>query len=160
MRELIIGMIGASSASDSELAAARAIGEEIARRGSILITGGLGGVMEAGARGAFEVGALTVGILPGADRGEANRYIKIAIPTGMGHARNIIIAQSAERLIAVGGGYGTLSEAAIGLKLNKPLVALGGRWRELALEGLIVVDTPEEAIEKLYDGHEPRIGGK
>lgn len=125
-RKTIIGVIGAAQPSADGLVLAESVGREIARRGAVLACGGLGGVMEAAARGAFEAGGEVIGILPGPESASANPYVTIAIPTNMGHARNVIIAHTAQALIAVEGEYGTLSETAIGLKLGKPVILLPG----------------------------------
>ena len=114
-----IGVIGSSRPSDHGLELAEQVGRLIACNGALLICGGLGGVMEAAAKGAAEAGGQVLGILPGPERGAANRYVTIPVPTNMGHARNVIIAHTAEALIAVEGEYGTLSESAIGLKLGQ-----------------------------------------
>lgn len=119
-----IGVIGASECSQSLWKIAEEVGREIARRGAILICGGLGGVMEAAAKGAKEAGGLTVGILPGYYANEANPYIDIVIPTGISYARNIIIVRSSDALVALEGRYGTLSEIAFALQLKKPIVGL------------------------------------
>lgn len=119
-----IGVIGAGQCSPPVERIAEEVGREIAKSKAILICGGLGGVMEAAARGAKLEGGLTIGILPGDTPYEANPYIDVSIVTGLGHARNILVAQSSDALIAVEGGYGTLSEIAIALKLKKPVVGL------------------------------------
>ena len=104
------------------------VGREIAHRGAVLICGGLGGVMQAAAQGAYDAGGITIGILPGADRRAANAFLTFSLATNLGHARNIVIAHSADGLIAVDGSYGTISEAAIALKLGKPVVGLSTDW--------------------------------
>jgi hypothetical protein len=144
-KEVYLAVIGASKASPEIYDLAMAVGREAARRGWIVITGGLGGVMEAAARGARDAGGLTVGILPGGDRSEANPYIRIAVATHIRHARNSIIAHTADALIAVDGEYGTLSEIALGLKLGKPVIGLKTAW---SIPGMVEVDSPGEAIEK------------
>ena len=100
------------------------MGREIARAGAILVCGGLGGVMEASARGAQREGGITVGILPGDSFEDANPFIQVPVVTGLGHARNVLVVRSAQALIAVKGGYGTLSEVALALKMGKPVVGL------------------------------------
>jgi uncharacterized protein (TIGR00725 family) len=145
-RPRLIGVIGASVASASTLEAAEEVGRGIARAGCVLVCGGLGGVMEAAARGAKGEGGLTVGILPGGGGSEANEFIDVAVATGMGQARNAIIAHTCESLIAVGGEYGTLSEVALGLKLGKPVVSLGS-WEPDA--SVLRADSPEDAVRKI-----------
>jgi uncharacterized protein (TIGR00725 family) len=143
---LQIGVIGAGQAGPEEDTWAEAVGRELARRGAVLLCGGLSGVMEAAARGASAEGGLTVGILPGADSSEANPHIKVGVATDMGHARNVVLVRSSDGLIAVGGGFGTLSEIAIALKIGKPIVSLGS-W-ELG-PSIIVAQDPLDAVEKI-----------
>lgn len=119
------------------------MGRLLAERGAVLVCGGLGGVMAAACRGAKDGGGTTVGILPGTDRGEANEFVDVAIPTGLGEARNALVVRAAHALIAVGGGYGTLSEIALALKAGKRVVGLGS-WD---IDGVERVDTPEAAVE-------------
>lgn len=145
MRQRMIGVIGAGTASEAGCAAARQVGRRIAEAGAVLVCGGLGGVMEAACRGACEAGGLTLGILPGAGADQANPWVILAVPTNLGHARNVIIAHAAEALIAVEGEYGTLSEMAIGLKLGKPVVALDS-WP--GLQGVIYATNPVEAVDR------------
>jgi len=108
-------------------------------------------VMEAAARGARAEGGLTVGILPGSDRFEANPHIQVGVATDLGHARNVVLVRSSDGLIAVGGGYGTLSEMAIALKTEKPVVSLGS-W-ELG-PPVIVAKDPHDAVEKIIQALE------
>lgn len=123
---LQIGVIGSSSADEELYKVSESLGEEIARAGCILVCGGLTGVMEAASKGAKRLGGLTVGILPGVGKGEANRYIDVKVVTAMSHARNAVIARTADVLIAVGGELGTLSEISLGLKIGKPVIVLEG----------------------------------
>lgn len=125
-----IGVIGAEEASPKGLRHAEAVGHLIAEAGALLVCGGLGGIMEAAARGAKEGGGLTVGILPGSSAAAANPFIDIPIPTGLGQARNVLVVQSAEALIAIEGGYGTLSEIAFALKLGIPVVGLDSTYTD------------------------------
>ena len=99
--------------------------------------------MEAACRGAKEAGATTVGILPGTDRAAANPYVDVAVPTGLGEARNALVVRAADALVAVGGGYGTLSEIALALKAGKRVVGLG-TWD---VEGVETAASPAEAVE-------------
>jgi len=122
---------------------AEAVGREIARCGATLVCGGLGGVMEAAAKGAYGAGGEVLGILPGPDKSTANPYVTLPVPTNMGHARNVIIAHTADALIAVEGEHGTLSETAIGLKLGKPVLVLPGGQQ---LAGTVAVTSPEAAV--------------
>jgi uncharacterized protein (TIGR00725 family) len=124
-----IGIIGSGRAiSPEQSALAREIGAHIAQRKMLLVCGGLGGIMEAAARGAHENGGLVVGILPTAVKEEANPYIDIVIPSGLGEARNVLVVRTADVLIAFPGAFGTLSEIAIALDLGKSVVCLPGVW--------------------------------
>ena len=120
----LVGVIGAADAGPEILTAAEEVGSLLARAGCVLVCGGLGGVMTAVARGAKREGGLTVGILPGPGRDEANAYVDVPIATNMGNARNAVIAQACDCLIAIGGQYGTLSEIALGLALGKRVIGL------------------------------------
>ena len=139
-----IAVIGASRCNAEVAELAEQVGSEIAQRGHVLICGGLRGVMEFASKGAKEAGGLTIGILPGTSKEEANDYIDIPIVTGLGHARNVVIAHSADSLIAISGEHGTLSEIAIGLKLKKTVIGLN-TWE---IEGIISAQTAAEAVEK------------
>ncbi|MDP2644311.1 MAG: TIGR00725 family protein [Desulfobacterales bacterium] len=145
-QSICLAVIGGGNAAEETCRLARLVGHEAALRGWILITGGLGGVMEAAAKGAQMAGGLTVGILPGVDRSAANPYIRIAVATGTGQARNAVIVHTADALIAVDGEYGTLSEVALGLKLGKPVVGLKTPWN---IPGMLLAETPGEAVEKV-----------
>lgn len=147
-RKPIIGVIGASQASRDGLQVAEAVGREIALRGATLVCGGLGGVMEAAAKGAVEAGGEVVGLLPGPDSLAANPYITIAVSTNMGHARNVIIAHTAEALIAIEGEHGTLSEAAIACKLGKPVFALPGGPQ---IAGVVAVESAGSAVALAFE---------
>ena len=153
-QQLIIGVIGAGSASPRGLDDAYQVGRLIAERGAVLICGGLGGVMEAASRGCAEAGGDVLGILPGSSSDFANPYVTLPIVTAMGHARNIIIAQTASALIAIEGEYGTLSEMAIGMKLGRPVVQLNS-WSQLL--ATYQAETPEQAVEILFSALEGRL---
>ncbi len=128
---------------------AREVGMEIARRGAILVCGGLGGSMEAACRGAKEKGGLTIGIIPFYEKRQANEYVDIVIPTGLGHARNNLVVATSDGVVGVGGGWGTLSELAIAVKMGKPVAALGS-WSASGPgeggRGLIRVSRPRDAV--------------
>lgn len=145
----IIGVIGGSEAPPDILLLAEKVGRLIARAGCVLVCGGLGGVMEAASRGAKAEGGITIGILPGPTRGEANPHIDIGIATNMGHARNAVIAHTADTLIAIGGRYGTLSEIAFSLALGKKVVGLRS-WE--CDPAIVPAKNPEEAVEKALNG--------
>ena len=120
---MYIAVVGAGDCDGKTGEIAYRVGLEIAGRGHVLVCGGLGGVMDAAAKGAHEAGGVTVGILPGGREG-ASQWLTVALPTGMGEARNALVARAGDVLIAVGGGYGTLSEIALGIKMGKPVVGL------------------------------------
>jgi len=128
-----IGVIGAGKCSPEEAAQAEEVGRLLGLAGVTLVCGGLGGVMEAACRGARKAGGSTVGILPGLDRSDANAFIDLALPTGLGETRNVLVVRAAQALIAIGGEYGTLSEIAFALRTRTPVVGLG-TW-QLARDG-------------------------
>lgn len=146
-RRVLIGVVGAARPSPAGLALAAEVGRLLAVRGAVLVCGGLGGVMEAAARGCAEAGGDVLGILPGGDAASANPWVTIAVPTNMGHARNVIIAHTALALIAVEGEYGTHSEMAIALKLGKPVAALPGAPQ---LAGACAAATAPEAVAAVF----------
>lgn len=119
-----IAVIGGFPCSLVEAEMAEKVGRELAKKGAVLICGGEGGVMEAACRGAQSEGGLTIGVLPGNSRRSANPHVLIPIVTGIGPARNVIVVKSAQAVIAIGGGYGTLSEISFALKNNIPVIGL------------------------------------
>src|SRR5437867_11908584 len=125
----IIAVIGGSTCTTEEAAVAEETGRLLAQRGAILVCGGLGGGMEAVAKGAKANGGTTVGILPGADPAAANAYIDVPLATGLGEMRNFLIVRAAHALIAIGGGVGTLSELALAQRIGKPVVGLHDSFR-------------------------------
>jgi uncharacterized protein (TIGR00725 family) len=120
-----VAVIGGGTPRPEDEVRAEAVGEALARGGATIVTGGLGGVMAAACRGAKRAAGLTVGILPTEDRTTANRWIDVAIPTGLGEARNALVVRMADALVAIGGEYGTLSEIALALRAGKPVIGLG-----------------------------------
>jgi uncharacterized protein (TIGR00725 family) len=133
------------------VSAAEDVGRLLAIHGASVVCGGLGGVMEAACRGAKSAGGTTIGILPGLDRGEANAWVDVAIPTGLGEARNALVVRAADVVIAIGGEFGTLSEIALALKTGKPVVGID-TW-ELSKHGVMATEivraaTPEEAVDR------------
>jgi len=140
-----IAVVGSTACPPEIETLAYSVGYELARRKAILLCGGRGGVMAAAARGAREGGGITVGILPGANRSEANPYLSIALPTGLGDARNAVIACAADAVIAIGGGYRTLSEVALALKKGKTVIALAFSFPEVP--GIYPAKTPLEAVK-------------
>ncbi len=140
-----VAVVGGGVCSDAEATTAEAVGRAIAERGWDLYTGGLGGVMEAASRGAAEAGGRVVGILPGSDPSAANPHVQIPVATGVGHARNVILVQSVEAVVAVGGGHGTLSEIAVAAKIGRPVVGLH-TWE---VDGVEPADSPAAAIARI-----------
>jgi uncharacterized protein (TIGR00725 family) len=140
-----IGVVGPGEASAAELESAEEVGAGLASLGAVVVTGGLGGVMEAACRGARSRRGRTLGILPGEDREAANGWVEIAVATGLGELRNGLIVRACDALVAVGGGHGTLSEVALALKLGRPVVGLG-TW---AVHGVNEVTTPAQAVERV-----------
>ena len=152
LRRPYVAVIGASNATQWELQTAETLGRELAEAGCVLVCGGLGGVMNAAARGAEAAGGLSIGILPGDERESASRHLTVAIATGFGEARNAIVARSADAVIAVGGEFGTLSEIALALKAGTPVIGLG-TWElgrdDLDRDPIVRAETPEEALRHL-----------
>jgi uncharacterized protein (TIGR00725 family) len=148
---MYVAVIGSASCSEEVAARAEAVGREIARRGAVLVCGGRGGVMEAACRGAKAEGGTTVGILPGVDRDEASRYVDVAIVTGLGEARNAIVVRTADAIVAVSGGYGTLSEIGLALKMGRPVVGLDTWELQQAgqpVDAVLRATTPAQAVER------------
>ena len=141
-------MVGSGRPDARTDAAAEVVGRDLAAGGAVVVCGGLGGVMEAACRGAKEAGGTTVGLLPGSDRADANPFVDVAVPTGLGEARNALVARAADALVAVGGEFGTLSEIALALKLGTPVVGLDtwelGKGGE-PVEAIARAETPGEA---------------
>lgn len=124
MKKVIAVIGGGVNCSAEILKCAEKVGALVAEKGGILICGGLGGVMEAACKGAHKKGGTAIGVLPGQDTSEANPYVDIPIATGMGEARNIVIIRSADAIIAIDGGFGTLTEVAFSLKFDKTIISL------------------------------------
>lgn len=146
-----MAVIGSGVTAPETEAPAEEVGRELARRGAVLVCGGLEGVMEAACRGAAAEGGITIGLLPGDNRAAANPHVRIAITTGLGELRNGLIVRAADSVIAVGGEYGTLSEIGFALKLGRPVVGLT-TW-ELARAGqpderVLHASNPLDAVER------------
>ncbi len=139
-----VAVVGAGEASEEQAQAAEQVGRGIAQAGAILVCGGLGGVMAAACRGAREAGGMTIGVLPGNDRRQANQWVQIAIPTGLGELRNGLVVRAADVVLAVGGAHGTLSEIALALKTQTPVIGLN-TWE---IEGIEPVGDAEHAVQR------------
>jgi len=153
-KKRLIAVIGGSHSSAKEGRLAEEVGKELARRGAILVCGGMGGIMEAACRGASAGGGLTIGILPGESSRDANSYVQLPIVTGIGYARNAIVAKSAQAVIAIGGSYGTLSEIGYALQNGIPVIGLG-TW-SLSKNGkvdksIVPADGAADAVAKALD---------
>jgi uncharacterized protein (TIGR00725 family) len=146
---IYVAVCGAGEPTAEEAAWAEEIGRAVARAGAVLVCGGLGGVMDAAARGVESAGGTSVGILPGADRDAASSHLTVAIATGLGEARNALVVRAADVVIAVGGEFGTLSEIALALKARVPVVGLG-TWelskRGAPVRAIVRAANPEEAV--------------
>jgi len=146
-----IAVIGGSDCTPEESRLAEEVGRELAGKGAVLICGGLGGTMEAACKGATAGGGLTIGILPGGSRQTANRYVQVPIVTNMGEARNVIVVKSAEAVIAIGDGYGTLSEIGHALRNGTPVVGLN-TWslsrNSQPDNSIILARNPADAVNK------------
>lgn len=150
-RRPAVAVVGGGTCDEGTGRVAEAVGRLLAEGGATVVTGGLGGVMAAASRGASEAGGLTVGILPGEDPGEANPWVQVSVPSGLGELRNGLVVRSADALIAVGGEYGTLSEVALALEAGRPVVGLS-TWRLVRPDGeddggVHEVEGPEAAVE-------------
>lgn len=140
-------MIGAGDATGELYEQAREVGRLVAERGGLVVCGGLGGIMEAAARGATEAGGVAIGVLPDEDRQRANEYLSYCVATGIGQARNLAVVCSGDAVVAVGGGYGTLSEIGLAKKVGRLVVTLSG-W-ELG-EHVVVAASPGEAVAAAF----------
>ncbi len=143
----MISVIGGRRVEKALLEEAEKVGRLIARSGITLVCGGLGGVMEAVSRGARAEGGITIGILPQDHKRDANEYIDLPIITGLGIGRNVIIARTADAVIAIGGEYGTLSEIAFALQMGKPVIGI----RTWDIKGIMKAVSAEDAVSKAVD---------
>ncbi len=129
-----VGVVGSADAAPEFEAIAEPVGRELALAGAVVVSGGLGGVMAAASRGAARAGGMTIGILPGPARDQANEWVRVAVPTGLGELRNGLIVRASDVVIAIGGEYGTLSEVALALKAGVPVVGIG-TWSLIRPDG-------------------------
>ena len=139
-----VAVVGPGDASDQEAWVAEEVGAGLAAAGAVVVTGGLGGVMEAACRGAKSRRGRTLGILPGDDRSAANGWVDVAVATGMGEMRNALVVRSADAVIAIGGSHGTLSEIAFALRTGKPVIGVGS-WD---IDGMVKASDPAEAVAR------------
>jgi uncharacterized protein (TIGR00725 family) len=152
---LQVAVVGpGESASVQICALAREVGRLLAERGALVLTGGLGGVMRAAADGVTAAGGMSIGLLPGTERAQADPQSPVLIPTGLGELRNALLVRSADGLVAVGGSWGTLSEIALARRTDVPVVCLAG-WSVLAADGsplsLERAHSPAEAVQRLFE---------
>jgi uncharacterized protein (TIGR00725 family) len=151
---LYIGVAGASRPAPGLLEQAEVLGRRLAEAGAVVVCGGGPGVMEAVCRGARSAGGTTVGLLPGLDRREGNPYLSVAVPTGMGQGRNLLLIRSSDAVVAVGGGFGTLSEIALALRTGVPVVGLA-TWSlhldAVPVDAFPVADDAETAARLAID---------
>ncbi len=157
-KKRLIAVIGGSQASKQEIKTAEDVGRELAKRGAAVVCGGLGGVMEAACRGASFEGGITIGILPGENRHDANQYVQISIVTGMGYARNVAVVKSAQAVIAIGGSYGTLSEIGHAIQSGIPVIGIdtwslvkGGKINSSITPAENAIDAVEKAFDLIVD---------
>ena len=151
--QVFIGVIGAGKCSKKIYDLAFEVGAGIAKKGAVLVCGGLGGVMEGAAKGAKENGGLTLGLLPGDEKIDANPYIDIPIPTGIGEARNLLVIRTSDAVVALPGRYGTLSELAFCLKMDKPVVGIS-TWQ--VAEKMKQTKDPKEAVKLVFQALKKR----
>ena len=162
VRRVQISVVGFNEDSCTEVAreAAYRVGKEIAREGATVICGGLGGVMEAASKGASEAGGLSVGIIPSSDSAQANKYCDFVVATGLGRSRNFVVAYSGDAMVLVGGGAGTLIEAAAAYQADKPIVSVKGTggvadaWAGKYIDDrntrpIVEGSSPEDAVKKV-----------
>ena len=143
-KPIYIGVIGGGGCSEEVYKLAEEVGERIAEAGAVLVCGGLGGVMEAAAKGAKKQGGVTIGILPGVDKYQANPFIDFPIVTGLGEVRNILVVRNSDAVIALPGEFGTLTEIAFAFKSGKPVIGIS-TWD--VSEKIIKTKNPEEAVK-------------
>jgi uncharacterized protein (TIGR00725 family) len=143
-----VAVVGPGEATEHQTEIARRVGSLLADRDAVVVCGGLGGVMAAACEGAAARGGLTVGLLPGRDRGEANPHVSVVLPTGLGELRNGLVVAVSDAVIAIGGSWGTLSEVALAMRTGKPTVVVGG-WEIAAPEAAgrpSIAGTAEQAV--------------
>ena len=147
-RKPIIAIVGAGKCSKKLRDKAALVARQVVKNGGVVVCGGMGGIMEGAARGAWEGGGVSIGILPSEDRSDANKFITFAIPTGFGEARNLMVIRAADAVVAFPGKYGTLSEMAFALKIGKPLISIAA-WK--LGEEIIQIDDATQAADKALE---------
>jgi uncharacterized protein (TIGR00725 family) len=149
-RAAYVGVVGPADATAAQCDEAREVGRRLARAGAVVVCGGLGGVMHAAADGSAEVGGVSIGLLPGVDRAAASPRLTVAIATGLGEARNALVVRASDALIAIAGGFGTLSEIGLALKLGRPVIGLA-TWDLGRSEGpapILAATDPADAVAR------------
>jgi uncharacterized protein (TIGR00725 family) len=145
-----VAVCGSGTASGDERRTAERVGELLARAGAVVVCGGLGGVMDAAARGCEAAGGTSIGLLPGPNRSGASSHLTAAVPTGMGEARNALVVRAANAVVAIGGEFGTLSEIGLALKMDVPVIGLG-TWsfsrEDPGQDPVARAGSPEEAVD-------------
>ena len=157
---IYVGVAGASRPEPPLVGLAERLGRRLAEAGAVVVCGGGPGVMEAVCRGAQSAGGTTIGLLPGLDRAEGNPYLTVSIPTGLGQGRNLLLVRSSNAVIAVGGGFGTLSEIALALRTGTPVVGLATWSLQLdsrQVEAFPVADTPDAAAQLALEAARSRL---
>jgi len=147
-RKPVIAIVGAGKCSKKLRDKAAAVARHVVKNDGVIVCGGMGGIMEGAARGAWEGGGVSIGILPSEDKSDANKFVTFAIPTGFGEARNLMVIRAADAVVAFPGKYGTLSEMAFALKIGKPLISIAA-WK--LGEEIIQIDDAVQAAEKALE---------
>lgn len=151
MRKFLISVIGGHACDEKTAETAEQIGQIIASEGAVLVCGGLGGIMEAACKGAKKKGGITVGIIPGENKNDANKFVDIVIATGMGYSRNTLVVGAADLLVAFPGEYGTLSEIAFALIAKKKVYGLG-TWDIKGVIKLKSIDDFRKILKETLNG--------
>jgi uncharacterized protein (TIGR00725 family) len=154
-RKPVIAIVGAGKCSKKLRDKAAVVARHVVKGGGVVICGGMGGIMEGAARGAWEGGGISVGVLPTEDKNDANKFITIPLPTGFGEARNLIVIRAADAVVAFPGKYGTLSEMAFALKIGKPLISISA-WK--LGDAIIEIDDAQQAAEKALELAQAAMG--
>jgi hypothetical protein len=149
-RRPIVAVIGGAQCTAAQAEAAQEVGRRLASAGVDIVCGGRSGVMEAVCKGASQAGGRTIGILPGVDDQEANPYLSVVIPTGLGEARNMIVATAGQVVIAIGGSYGTLSEIAFALKRGRLVIGLN-TWEAPSKPGMHAKVHSAESVDEVIE---------